>query len=66
MYQQHLVAFAVDEAHCVSKWLVGMYLLSILVENVQFKLVLSITVYGLTYRISSIGCPPPQIVAILE
>ena len=37
------------QAHCVSKWLVGTYLLSILVENVQFKLVLSITVYALSY-----------------
>ena len=30
VYQQYLVAFPVDEALCVSKWLVGMYLLSIL------------------------------------
>ena len=30
VYQQHLVAFPVDEALCMSKWLVGMYLLSIL------------------------------------
>ena len=33
VYQQNLVAFPVDEAHCASKWLVAMYLLSILVEN---------------------------------